>query len=75
MSSPYLLEVEVIDNLISYYKIDQPGAKFIFDESMVLFHRLYTITDFDELKTVNNQVLSAMILMILHYLDFKESTK
>ncbi|CAF1440029.1 unnamed protein product [Rotaria sordida] len=75
MSSALKLESKVIDDLIAYYKIDEAVAKEIYDETMVLYHRLCTITDFNELNTVNDRVLFALINVIGHYYDFTESTR
>ncbi|CAF1428289.1 unnamed protein product [Rotaria sordida] len=75
MSIALKLESKVIDDLIAYYKIDEAVAKEIYDETMVLYHRLCTITDFNELNTVNDRVLFALINVIGHYYNFTESTR
>jgi hypothetical protein len=69
------LELKVIDNLKAHYKINEAVAKDIYAEAMVLYYRLYTITDFTELNTVNDRVLFALIIVICHYYDYTESTR
>ncbi|CAF4156600.1 unnamed protein product [Rotaria magnacalcarata] len=75
MPAAFDLELKVVDNLRAYYKINEAAAKDIFDETMVLYHRLYTITDFNELNKVNNRILFTLIIVIGHYYDSTESTR
>jgi len=75
MASALASELSVVGNLIAYYKVNEAVAKDIFNESMVLYHRLCTITEFNELNAIDDRVLFALIIVIGHYYDFTESTR
>lgn len=72
-TSTFELESKIIDNLCAYYKISEILAKKIYDETMILYHRLRTITDLNELNGINDQVLFALVIVIVHYFDFNGS--
>ncbi|CAF3391485.1 unnamed protein product [Rotaria sp. Silwood2] len=75
MSAAFQLQIQVVDNLRAYYNINETVAKDIYNETMVLYHQLSTMTNFNELNTVNKRVLFALIIVIGHYYDFTESTR
>ena len=75
MSDIDTLKSNVIDNLTTYYKVDGAVAEAIYHKTILLYHRLFTITNFDDLNTVDDRVLFALIIVIGHYCQITDSTK
>ncbi len=57
MCAAFDLESNVIDNLRAHYRINESVADVIYHATIVLYHRLLTITNLNELNTVDDRVL------------------
>ena len=57
MYGEYELASNVIDNLIAYYSIPSQVAGAIYHETMLVYDRLFTITDFEELNTIDDRII------------------
>ena len=69
------LKSTIIVNLKVYYKINEANAENVYNEALSLYHRLSTITNFKELKNVNDQILFALVHVIGHYVDYTQSSR
>ncbi|CAF0933797.1 unnamed protein product [Adineta steineri] len=49
------VESKIIDRLIGDYKLDQKNAKSIYDETVQLDHRIATLTDLNQLNSIDNK--------------------
>ena len=75
MSAASEFKLQVIDDLKVYYGINEAVAENGHDEAITLYHRLCTMTNFNELTNVNRQVLFALIIVICNYLDCKDTSR
>ena len=75
MAAVLQLKSKIIDNLKVYYKINQASAENVYKEALSLYHRLSAITNFEELKNVNDQILFALVLVIGYYVDCTQSSR
>ncbi|CAF1544498.1 unnamed protein product [Rotaria sp. Silwood1] len=69
------LESKIIGHLVGHYQVDDQVAKSIFDATMNLYHRVPTITDLNELNSIDKRMLYCLAYIICNYCDDKRSTK
>ncbi|CAF0933814.1 unnamed protein product [Adineta steineri] len=50
------VESKIIDRLIGHYKLDQKNSKSIYDETVQLDHRIATLTDLNQLNSIDNKI-------------------
>ncbi|CAF4469503.1 unnamed protein product [Rotaria sp. Silwood2] len=69
------LESKIIGHLVGHYQVDDQVAKSIFDATINLYHRVPTITDLNELNSIDKRMLYRLIYIICDYCDDTRPTK
>ena len=66
---------EAMDYLARNYDLEQSNAKKIYDDAYDLFHRLLTILDFNLFKSMDDKILSSLIIIIRENFELNDSYK
>ena len=74
MASPYI-EQEVINYLVLHRNLDVVGAQIVYNDSINLYHQLFTIIDFNIFHTIDDQILCSIIIIIRENFELTDSFK
>jgi hypothetical protein len=66
---------EVLEHLMFDRKLQSGNADRIYQEATDLYHRLFTIVDYHEFDSINDQVLSALLVIIRENFQLNENFK
>ena len=66
---------KVLEHLMFSRNVQQATADQIYEEAIVLYHRLFTILDYREFDFINDQVLSSLFVIVRENFELKNEFK
>jgi hypothetical protein len=58
------VKTQVVTHVMTYYHMQQSDAEKIYNDTYSLYHHLSTLTDFASLNSVDDKILSSLIIII-----------
>lgn len=74
-SSSNELREQILLHLHMQYNVDDNAGPVLYEQAIQLYHEINTITNFTALNDVDRKILSALVIIIIHYYEFDDSSE
>jgi len=69
------VKIRVLAHIMDHYHMEGSDADNIFNDRRDLYHSLLTLPDFTSLKSIDDKVLSSLVVMIKQNIELNDANR